>query len=96
MKKESYLSTPATLRPLVLISLLPLVAGCSPAPSVVMFGATFPDWLLCSGIGVLVMSFLHSLLHKGKYKSWLEPAGLVYLCVTALAAMLSWLLFFPN
>lgn len=96
MEKKSFLPGRRACCLLMLVSLTPLVTGCSPAPSVVMFGASFPDWLLCSVVGVLVMTFLHVLFHKTNHRRWLEPALLVYPCVTALAAMLTWLLFFPN
>lgn len=73
-----------------------LLTGCSPAPSLVFFGASFPDWLICTGIGAGIMILLHVLLTRKGHKFWLFPATMVYPCITALTAMLIWLLFFPN
>ena len=72
------------------------LTGCSCAPSIVLFGASFPDWLICSGIGVIAMTLMHTILRKGEHQCWLEPAFIVYPCVTALSAMLTWLLFFTH
>jgi Na+/serine symporter len=80
----------------LVLGLTLLLSGCYSAPSLVMFGASFPDWLLCSIIGTLVMTVIHLSLHKTAGKTWLEPVTVVYPCVTFLAAMLAWLLFFPN
>ncbi|WP_090126924.1 YtcA family lipoprotein [Kosakonia arachidis] len=72
------------------------LTGCSPAPSVVFFGASFPDWLLCTGIGVAGMTLLHLLSSKLHKTDWLSPAAVVYPCVTALISMLAWLILFPS
>lgn len=72
-----------------------LLEGCYPAPSVVFFGAAFPDWLLCSGLGLFGVIVIHSILvHTGQQR-WLQPAVIVYPCITSLIAMLGWLLIFP-
>ncbi len=73
-----------------------LLTGCTPAPSVVFFGASFPDWLICTGIGAGTMVLLHILLTRKGHVFWLSPAIVVYPCITALTAMLVWLLFFPG
>ncbi|WP_342639545.1 YtcA family lipoprotein [Proteus faecis] len=72
------------------------LTGCSPAPSIVLFGASFPDWLLCSAIGILGMIIIHIILSKTKGHFFLYPVIIVYPCVTALISMLTWLLFFPK
>lgn len=74
---------------------LAFLTGCSAAPSVALFGATFPDWLLCAGAGCFIMLAIHVLLRGGKFREWLQPAVLVYPCITALATMFLWLLLFP-
>ena len=74
---------------------LPSLAGCSTAPSIALFGATFPDWLLCAGSGCFIMLAIHILLRDSKFREWLQPAVLVYPCMTALATMFLWLLIFP-
>ncbi|MEB6622846.1 YtcA family lipoprotein [Enterobacter roggenkampii] len=73
-----------------------VLTGCSPAPSVVFFGASFPDWLLCSAIGCGGMTLLHIISSKLSKTGWLTPEVIVYPCVTALISMLSWLIFFPS
>ncbi|WP_077264254.1 YtcA family lipoprotein [[Enterobacter] lignolyticus] len=72
------------------------LTGCAPAPSIVLFGAAFPDWLLCTGAGVAGMILLHVVSVRRKKTQWLQPAAVVYPCVTALIAMLTWLLVFPH
>ncbi|MGQ3664481.1 YtcA family lipoprotein [Citrobacter braakii] len=72
------------------------LTACSPAPSVVFFGASFPDWLLCTGAGVAGMTLLHTLSCNLRKMGWLSPAVVVYPCVTALISMLTWLIFFPS
>ncbi|MDU7483493.1 YtcA family lipoprotein [Hafnia alvei] len=79
-----------------LVVIILSLTGCSCAPSIVLFGASFPDWLICSGIGVIAMTLMHTMLRKGEHQCWLEPAVIVYPCVTALSAMLTWLLFFTH
>lgn len=78
------------------VLIIGLLTGCTPAPSIVMFGASFPDWLLCSGVGIIGMILMHVLLSKSKLKFLLYPTLIVYPCITALIAMLTWLLFFPK
>ncbi|WP_110915596.1 YtcA family lipoprotein [Enterobacter roggenkampii] len=72
------------------------LAGCSPAPSVVLFGASFPDWLLCAVTGMAGMTVIHVLVSRSRYHKWFLPAPVVYPCLTALVSMLTWLLVFPN
>ncbi|WP_248912544.1 hypothetical protein [Obesumbacterium proteus] len=47
-------------------------------------------------MGVIAMTLMHTILRKGEHQCWLEPAFIVYPCVTALSAMLTWLLFFTH
>ncbi|OAT22867.1 YtcA family lipoprotein [Proteus myxofaciens] len=78
------------------VLIIGLLTGCTPAPSIVMFGASFPDWLLCSGIGIIGMVLVHIILSKTKLRFLLHPVLIVYPCITALIAMLTWLAFFPK
>lgn len=73
-----------------------LLAGCTPAPSVVLFGAAFPDWLLCAVTGMAGMVVVHLIVLRTRYHEWLLPAPVVYPCLTSLIAMFIWLLVFPN
>ncbi|WGL92265.1 YtcA family lipoprotein [Serratia marcescens] len=73
-----------------------LLTGCSPAPSMVVFGASFPDWLFCLCGGVAGMVAIHLLLRIPEKRAWLAPQLLTYPALTALIAMLTWLLVFPH
>lgn len=68
----------------------------SPAPSIVVFGASFPDWLFCLCGGVAGMVAIHLLLRTPEKRAWLAPQLLTYPALTALIAMLIWLLVFPH
>ncbi|WP_440489386.1 YtcA family lipoprotein [Serratia nevei] len=73
-----------------------LLTGCSPAPSIVVFGASFPDWLFCLCGSVAGMVAIHLLLRTPEKRAWLAPQLLTYPALTALIAMLIWLLVFPH
>lgn len=73
-----------------------LLAGCTPAPAMVVFGASFPDWLFCICGGVVGMVFIHTTLRTLEKRSWLVPQCLTYPALTALISMLIWLLVFPH
>lgn len=96
MKSFSRLLTLIKAKLYFLLALVFILAGCSPAPSVVLFGASFPDWLLCALTGVAGMTAIHLLVSRSRYREWLLPAPVVYPCLTALVAMLTWLMVFPN
>ncbi|QUJ70447.1 hypothetical protein KDD30_20355 (plasmid) [Photobacterium sp. GJ3] len=96
MYKNAYILTAGSPRNLLLISAVSFIAGCTPAPSIVMFGASFPDWLLCSAAGILITCLLHVLLSNNRAKLLLKPVAIVYPCITAISSMLVWLLLFPN
>ncbi|MFZ8595008.1 YtcA family lipoprotein, partial [Klebsiella quasipneumoniae subsp. similipneumoniae] len=81
---------------MVVLTTMGTLTGCSPAPSVVFFGASFPDWLLCSAMGGIGMTLLHILSGRLRKTGWLAPAVVVYPCITGLISMLSWLIFFPH
>ncbi|SOD79476.1 Uncharacterised protein family protein [Serratia sp. JKS296] len=70
--------------------------GCKPAPAIVVFGASFPDWLFCLYGGVAGMVAIHLLLRTQEKRAWLAPQLLTYPALTALIAMLIWLLVFPH
>ncbi|WP_230961507.1 YtcA family lipoprotein [Burkholderia stagnalis] len=73
-----------------------LLGGCVPAPSVVVFGAAFPDWLFCIVFGVLGTVVVHVVLGKRGKRAWLAPLAISYPALAALLAMAFWLLFFPH
>ncbi|MFG7960910.1 YtcA family lipoprotein [Pseudomonas aeruginosa] len=71
-----------------------LLGGCSMPPSLVLFGAAFPDWLFCIVGGVIGMVLLHALLYRHDRRQRLAPLALSYPLITALLAMSLWLAFF--
>lgn len=73
-----------------------LLTGCTPAPAIVVFGASFPDWLFCLCGGVAGMTFLHILLRTTEKRALLAPQLLSYPALTALISMTIWLLVFPH
>ena len=72
------------------------LAGCSRAPSIVVFGASFPDWLFCISGGVIATSLVHIVLGRRGNLRWLAPQALTYPVLTTLLALLAWLLFFAR
>ena len=77
----------------LLLAALPL-AGCRMAPSIVLFGAGFPDWLFCMAGGVIATVAVHLSLAASKRVAVLEPLPLSYPALTAIFAVLIWLLVF--
>ena len=77
----------------LLLAALPL-AGCRLAPSIVLFGAGFPDWLFCMAGGVIATVAVHLALGASKRVALLEPLPLSYPALTAIFAVLIWLLVF--
>lgn len=71
-----------------------LLTGCTPAPAIVVFGASFPDWLFCLCGGIAGMALLHILLRTPKKRALLAPQLLSYPALTALISMIIWLLVF--
>ncbi|MCO1668287.1 hypothetical protein FA459_02185 [Pseudomonas aeruginosa] len=77
---------------LLLVSVL--LGGCSMSPSLVLFGAAFPDWLFCIVGAAVGMALLHALLGRQGRRQRLAPLALSYPLITALLAMSLWLAFF--
>ena len=73
-----------------------LLTGCAHAPSLVVFGASFPDWLFCITGGVIATTVVHVLRSDRKRLAWLDPVGLSYPMLSALFSLLVWLIFFPR
>lgn len=71
-----------------------LLGGCSMSPSMVIFGAAFPDWLFCITGAVIGTVVVHALLGEDSRERWLSPVAFSYPVVTALFAMSLWLAFF--
>jgi YtcA family len=73
---------------------LPLVAGCSRAPSFNILGSFFPAWILCGVIGLLLTVAARVFFVHIKLEDQLTPLILVYPCLAAFFIFTLWLLFF--
>lgn len=71
-----------------------LLAGCSRAPSIVLFGAAFPDWLFCIAGGVLATVMVHLIFGATRGAVLLRPLPLAYPGLTAIFATSIWMLVF--
>ncbi|WP_244117672.1 YtcA family lipoprotein [Burkholderia contaminans] len=79
-------------RAVMLVGLL--LAGCSRAPSIVLFGAAFPDWLFCIAGGVFATVLVHLILGATRWVVLLQPLPLSYPGLTAIFAASIWMLVF--
>ena len=73
-----------------------LLSGCAFAPSVNLFGASFPDWLFCLVGALLTTVVIHVVLSKRHSIARLHPLSLSYPSLTTLFALLFWLGFFSH
>ncbi|PRC91557.1 YtcA family lipoprotein [Solimicrobium silvestre] len=75
-----------------------LLSGCARSPSINVLGAYFPDWMFCFIGGILLAMLTHAgLVGAGVIKKINSPVLLLsYSALTAILAMLGWLLFFQN
>lgn len=73
---------------------LAAVAGCQRAPSFNIAGSFFPDWILCSFIGIFVAALAHALFVRLKIEREIQPAVLIYPCIALSCAVTLWLVFF--
>jgi hypothetical protein len=87
---------PASRRcaPRLALALGAALPGCTAAPSIVLLGASFPDWLFCITGGVVAMVVVHLALGRRRRLAWLAPPALTYPALTATFAALAWLAFF--
>lgn len=72
------------------------LSGCSQnhAPSFVLFGAYFPDWMLCGLIGIAVAVGLRVLFVLIGLDSFLSLRLFTYVSLGVMAALLVWLVWF--
>ena len=76
---------------LVLIPLL--CSGCSLAPSVAIFGAFFPDWMICALLGIVATLMARMLAGAtGAIQSPAPP--LLYPMLALLFSALAWIILF--
>ena len=89
------MTKPALLVPLLTAGLL---SGCAQSPAINVLGAYFPDWMFCIVGGVALAIAIHtSLCAFGITKKIQSPLALLaYATLSAILAMLGWLLLFQN
>ena len=80
------------IRPLLGVSLL--AAGCQRAPSVDILGSFFPVWIFCAVAGVITAAVAREVIIRKKYESTIKPAVLLYPCIAATVAFVTWMIFF--
>jgi hypothetical protein len=73
---------------------VPVVALASCTPVVQVAGATFPGWMLCALVGVLLTVAVRFALAALAFETHLRPLPLVYLGLALTFAFATWLLFF--
>jgi hypothetical protein len=78
----------------MMILCLPLVSGCSRAPSIGIYGSYFPGWLICLAFGIALTAVAHLVLRRLDYEVHLRPLGLVFISLSTTLTCLLWLIFF--
>jgi hypothetical protein len=73
---------------------VPVVVVASCAPVVQVAGATFPGWMLCALVGILLTVGVRFALVALALETHLRPLPLVYLGLALTFAFATWLLFF--
>jgi hypothetical protein len=70
------------------------LTGCQRAPSFSIAGSFFPDWILCSVLGIVAASLAHVLFVRLKLEREIQPPVLIYPCIAVSSAVTLWLIFF--
>ncbi len=73
-----------------------LLPGCQAAPSQVLFGASFPDWMFCMLGGVILTVATHSIVKRYDKLHWLVPLPISYIAITTIYGVLIWVLAFQR
>ena len=71
---------------------MPLIAGCSRAPSVDILGSFFPAWLVCFIVAIVLTAFVRLALLRLRMKVALPM--LLYPGLTAVFTLVLWLIFY--
>ena len=80
----------AGILPLMLV--VPLLSGCSRAPSVDVLGSFFPAWMVCFVVAIVLTALARLALLRLRVKTALPL--LVYPSLAALFTFALWLIFF--
>ena len=74
---------------------LPAISGCSHVPSIEIFGAYFPDWMFCIVGGIVMATFLRTIMQKVLgFEDFCFGSLVLYLAQVSIFAVLGWLAFF--
>jgi hypothetical protein len=65
-------------------------------PSLTIFGAFFPSWLLCAIIGVIAAVLAYILVSRTRLAGELRPALLAYPSIALIVTFVLWLSFFGH
>lgn len=71
-----------------------VLSACSSAPTFSVFGAFFPSWLICVGIGFLTTLGSRLLFLKLGYDKLVSDRLEVYASIGTIVGLLTWMLFF--
>ena len=80
------------------LTILPalLLAGCARSPTLDVLGSYFPAWMVCIVLGLILTVITRQFLIGFKLNVHLRRAGFVYVCMTVLWTLATWLLCFEN
>ena len=70
------------------------LTGCERAPSFSIAGSFFPDWILCCLVGILLAVGAYRLFVGLKMENEVQPAVLIYPCISLSPAVTLWLVIF--
>jgi ABC-type uncharacterized transport system permease subunit len=65
-------------------------------PSLTIFGAFFPSWMLCAVIGVVVAVVVYVVLSRTRLGAELKPALIAYPSISLTVTFVLWLTFFGH
>jgi len=69
-------------------------SGCSAPPAFNVLGSYFPSWLVCVGISIGLVFFVHLLVTTKKLADQLWPLPIVYSALLCFFSCTLWLIFF--
>ncbi len=89
-------SSPEHARVLLASTMALILGGCSQggAPSLVLFGAFFPDWMLCAVLGIVVAIVARVAFIATGLAADLPYQLLVCTSIGLIFALLAWLIWF--
>ncbi len=73
-----------------------LLAGCAKPPSVPIFGAFFPGWLLCIIGAILVTLIIRAVITALGLGRSVGPLVVTYPLLVIILTFVAWIIFFKN